>query len=770
MSINKSTYQTHKKFKAKRINKAIDIAGIAMWEYNCQTEECLFNSNWYTILGYEPFELPMEISTFFDLLHPEDKPCLEEAVSNFDKTQPEGILEIQYRMKSKSGKWVWVRNRSSLELDENGDPLIWLGSVFDISRLKESENIAIQNHNHLDALVNSLSDIIYEIDSEYNLINTWAPKNHKDYDKIKSFRGKNLKDVYSQRKFEHFKKLIDNTLKTNSPQNYTYHTYRTDLHYLARATPLQKQSGKPCQVTMVIQDVTDIERTQQSLKTNQANLNAIIQNTSDVFWAIDKNENMIVFNKAFDELLYNLSGNRPEVGQWLDDSFLLEETAKRWRHIHSRSLKGLDTEFSKVLHFRDGRMRLYEFHINPYRSEDGEIVGSVVTGRDIDDIYSAKKQAEKAARLKSKFVSTISHEIRTPLNAILGTCHQLAKVNIQENLIEDIEILQLASDNLLSLINDVLDFTKLDSGKTKVKNTDVHLPSFLKAIGQFQNRLSENKGLKFNFIQVGDIPDWIIVDKTKLHQILTNVISNAIKYTHQGKIDFKVTGSKQDRSRVKLTFEITDTGIGIPSKELDGIFDSFTQSSTSYNLLKGGTGLGLAITKNLVNLLNGDISVNSKLKHGSTFQLQFTFQTTLPKMTIPALTPLQNNYQEIKVLIAEDNEINAKIITRLLDQWNIAYDLAENGQKAVDFAAKNDYSLILMDIQMPIMNGYEASYMIKNSQLKLNTETPIVALTAQSDFSFNQNYKEGVFTSSILKPFHPESLKSSIFSYIATAN
>lgn len=762
-TIHAVTTTPHKRFSTSRINRALEISGIAMWEYDCKTHACIFNENWYTIMGYEPYELPMKLETFFGLVHPEDLPNLQNAVSNYDKNDPNDILEIQYRMKTKTGGWLWLRNRSSLELDANGKPQTWIGSVFDVSRLKESEDRAINNSQHLNAIVNSLSDIIYEIDNEYTLVSCWVPDSHPHCKKVKSFQGKKIYDVYSPRKFELFKEIIDNTLRTKLPQSFTYHSQRSDLHYLARATPLFKDGNSINQVTMVIQDVTESLRTQNKLKTKEANLNAIIQNTSDVFWAIDKSEKIIVFNKAFDDLLFSLSGVRPQEGKTLDDSFLLEETAKRWRHIHGRSLKGLDTEFSKSLYFNDGRKRLYEFHINPYRSREGEIIGSVVTGRDIDDIYSAKKQAEKAARLKSKFVSTISHEIRTPLNAILGTCHQLAKVNQQENLVDDIEILQLASDNLLSLINDVLDFTKLDSGKAHFKKEKVNFESFLKSLSQFQERLAENKGLTFTHTQIGQIPDYILTDKTKLHQILTNVISNAIKYTNSGTIDFRITSTPMGLNKANLKFEIKDTGIGIPNKEIDGIFDSFTQSSNSYNMLKGGTGLGLAISKNLANLLGGKINVTSELDRGSIFTLSFDFEVSKHKAEIPKLEPKINNLPGVKVLIAEDNEINAKIITRLFDQWNIQYDLAVNGQEATKLAAKSSYNLILMDIQMPIMNGFEASTEIKTGDSSINKKTPIIALTAQADFSFDSNFKEGVFTSSILKPFHPESLKASIF-------
>jgi len=519
---------------------------------------------------------------------------------------------------------------------------------------------------------------------------------------------------------------------------------------------------------MVVQDITSFQKTKNELQKKESNLNAMIQNTSDVFWALDKNEKLIIFNKAFSKLYHGISNHKAVIGKGLNDDFLLDETAKRWRLIHSRSLQGKDTVFSKHVIFTDGEVRLYEFHINPFRNNEGEIIGSVVTGRDIDDIYTAKKQAEKSARLKSKFVSTISHEIRTPLNAILGTCHQLERNNLQDNLKEDLNILQLASDNLLSLINDVLDFTKLESGKVIVKPASFNLKYFLNAFKQFTQNLAVKRGLNLITEYAENLPEFVTADKTKIHQILTNLLSNAVKYTENGHIIFSVEVVETKKGICTLMFTVTDTGIGIPKKDIEGIFDSFTQSSTSFQMLKGGTGLGLSITKNLVELLNGTIEVNSRVNQGSIFTLHLPLKISAEE-TPPIVKENQisdlNNYH---ILVAEDNEINAKIITRLLGQWNATYELAPNGQVAADMAESTKFDLILMDIQMPLKNGFESANDIRLIPNGLNTNTPIVALTAQPDFSFDPSYRDELFDGYILKPFHPDKLKHSIINYLSS--
>tara|TARA_R110002050_G_scaffold297339_2_gene458616 strand:- start:24278 stop:26593 length:2316 start_codon:yes stop_codon:yes gene_type:complete len=757
-------------FQKEEVEKALAISGIAVWEYYIPTKSIKISPNWYYILGYDPADFEATPSTFYSLVHPEDLEIIDNALTNYLLINENEVLEVEYRIKEKNGNWKWVRNRSALEFDQNNAPLKWTGSVMGISRLKESEHKALQNNVHLNSIVNSLSDIIYEIDASYTFINCWIPKTNPLSTLVKSFKGQKVYQVFSPKIFSHFKTILDNTYKKRKAQQFWYYSDNSKKHYLARTTLLPVGPDGKQNVTMIIQDVTKVQNTQIQLKKKEANLNAIIQNTSDVFWAIDAMENVIVFNQAFSNLYKNLSGDLPIVGQKLDDNFLEPETAKRWRLIHQRSLNGKNTEFSKHIYFNDGKVRLYEFHINPFKNMDGEITGSVVTGRDIDDIYTAKKDAEKSARLKSKFVSTISHEIRTPLNAILGTCHQLERNNQQENLQEDLDILRLASDNLLGLINDVLDFTKLESGAANFKPSQFNIHHFVNGVSQFLQNLAINKGLEFSTEICENLPEFVFTDKTKLHQILTNLLSNAIKYTDEGQVNLQVSTHIISKTTVQITFEISDTGIGIPASELNGVFDSFTQSSTSYDMLKGGTGLGLAISKNLAHLLHGDISVKSEVNEGSTFTFQLEVETPPLSSFVPIQEPEASSLKGIHFLIAEDNEINAKIITRLLGQWDATYDLAVNGEIAVEMAKSKKYDLVLMDIQMPKKNGFDAAFDIKTETEGLNVSTPILALTAQPDYSIDPNFKEGIFKGAILKPFHPDGLKRKLLAALYRNN
>lgn len=765
-NISTESITENSSFSTTDINAALQISGMAIWEYNPITKATKLNDNWFYMLEYSKNELEEAPETFLNLLHPEDLRGMYEFISTFKKTENNTILEIQYRMKTKSNNWKWVRNRCSKIVDDEGE-LIWIGTIIDISRLKETEKQVTTQNIRLNAVVNSLTDIIYEIDENYIFINCWVPEDHEDSEEIKLYIGKNIQKVFTKRPAEILKNLVKDTIATGKPQRSYYYSPKNQKYFLSRTTLINDPTCPLKRVTTIVQDITEHEKTRLELVKNEANLRAMIHNTQDVFWALDTDKNMVIFNEAFKDMYHGISGKNPEIGQPLYNGMLLKSTTKRWEAIHQRSLDGFDTVFSKHIHYKDGTIRLFEFHINPLKSPQGEIIGSVVTGRDIDEIYQAKKQAEKATRLKSKFVSTISHEIRTPLNAILGTCHQLVKNNTQDNLSDDINILNLASENLLSLINDVLDFTKLESGKGELKNSTFQFNNFLEALQQLTQNLASTKNIKIDFQYSKDLPYQLTTDKTKLHQILTNLLSNAIKYTEIGTVTFKVELIKTADHHSTIGFTVADTGIGIPSTEITTIFDSFMQSSTTTQMLKGGTGLGLSITKNLVELLNGRIKVDSEHGTGSTFYVEVDFNTSEDQSANSSNENHKNDLKGIKVLVAEDNEINAKIITRLLTQWNAKFDLAINGQIAIDLASSNDYDLILMDIQMPIKNGFEASSEIREGDCSLNLFTPIVALTAQPDFSFDSSYKEGLFNGYVLKPFHPDKLKRNIIGHLA---
>jgi signal transduction histidine kinase/CheY-like chemotaxis protein len=346
--------------------------------------------------------------------------------------------------------------------------------------------------------------------------------------------------------------------------------------------------------------------------------------------------------------------------------------------------------------------------------------------RERAEIIEKKNRAEEAARVKQDFLSTMSHEIRTPLNAVItisGLLNQKSDKDEQELL----DSLKFAANNLLLIINDILDFTKLDSGKVQLEKRPVNFEKLLKNLRGTYHNLAKVKNIELALSVNQDVHNAYEVDETKLAQILGNLISNAIKFTERGSVTICVEKINGDRVYDTLRFAIKDTGVGIPKNSLDEVFESFSQPKSITTRKHGGTGLGLAIVRKLVALHDSNIIVESEVGRGSNFY----FDLFLKKSNLPKEPPknVSVELKSKKVLLAEDNKVNAMVAMRLLSNWGLVTEHAENGIEAVEMANAGIFDYILMDIHMPELNGFDATKIIKEGK-NPNTGTPIFALTA----------------------------------------
>ncbi len=374
-----------------------------------------------------------------------------------------------------------------------------------------------------------------------------------------------------------------------------------------------------------------------------------------------------------------------------------------------------------------------------------------------------KEVAEATAKARSEFLSTMSHEIRTPMNAVIGMSHILLQDNPREVQVPNLKILKFSAENLLSLINDILDYNKLESGKLNFEKTNFNLNDTINSITHsLKSKIKENNNqIIINLDE--NIPENVVGDPTRLAQILNNLLSNASKFTKDGTITLDINLNKEEGEQVSLDFAITDTGIGIPEDKLEHIFESFTQACSSTTRKFGGTGLGLAIIKKILEHQGSEINVKSTVGEGSTFY--FTIQLEKGVAQEIALIEEETNLKSLKgmkVLLVEDNKINQLIANRFLAKWDISYDVADNGAIALEKVQNNDYDLVLMDLQMPTMDGYTATAKIRNLQDSKYQKLPIIALTASAMLEErNRVYTVGM-NDYVTKPFNPSELYSAI--------
>lgn len=380
-------------------------------------------------------------------------------------------------------------------------------------------------------------------------------------------------------------------------------------------------------------------------------------------------------------------------------------------------------------------------------------------------IEKKNRDEEESVRLKQEFLSIMSHEIRTPLNAIT-TIVTILDSQIHGESKKLLKSLQFASDNLISIVNDILDFTKLDTNKAKLEKHNINLSELCNDILNLNLGLAHNKNLDLNLITNVNSDQNYLLDKTKLSQILINLISNAIKFTDHGKVDFTVEILKKEKEFDTILFKVTDTGEGISQSDMLEIFVSFSQIKPIMTRKQGGTGLGLAIVKKLVELHNSEIKVKSKEKEGS----EFYFELKIRKISKEIITTKTNIYQlkDKLALLAEDTPMNALLMKKLLSNWGIITDHATNGKEAFELAKQKKYDFILMDIHMPEMNGFEATKLIRSNK-NLNNTTPVFAVTADV---MTKEDKENVhlFNGILWKPLEIEKLFSALAKEIEVKN
>ena len=434
---------------------------------------------------------------------------------------------------------------------------------------------------------------------------------------------------------------------------------------------------------------------------------------------------------------------------------------------------------------RNGKMEdaYFNFVYQPYLEADETISGISIISYEVTEHVIAKNElvvakgkaehrreiAEDAVKSKQQFLANMSHEIRTPMNAIVGFTNVILKTKLDESQREYINAIKTSGDALLILVDDILDLAKVDAGKMTFEHTPFNLSASVSMVLHlFESKIRE-KNLKLIAEYDKAIPEMLIGDSLRLRQILLNLLSNAVKFTATGTIRVSVAIKAQDDDDLNIEFKVTDTGIGVPANKLETIFNDFEQAGRETSSAYGGTGLGLAIVKRLVELQGGTISLTSKLGSGSVFSFVLSFKKALPDnlSVVPetgSLADTKPETRKIRVLVAEDVALNQLLIKIILLEFGFEIDIAPNGLAAIEKLQSGSYDVVLMDLQMPEMNGFDATSYIRN---QLNSAIPIIALTADVTAADVKKCSEVGMDDYISKPIDEKLLYNKIMGCIA---
>lgn len=522
---------------------------------------------------------------------------------------------------------------------------------------------------------------------------------------------------------------------------------------------------------MVVSGVDITDRKRKDQEKTQAD---IILNSIDSLVFVSNSNNEILYASPSVERMLGYSQEEILGNGWWENTFDSRSESSVEKHdvrnfVFQDKLTARDISRRKIK-TKSGDYKWIEWFISKGIDSTYIVVGTDITRKIKSDeaLRYAKDQAIKSVKVKDEFLANMSHEIRTPLNALLGFTALLLETKLDSEQREHLETMRNSGDILLSLINNVLDLSKLDSKKLHVEKIVFNLPKLVYEVVRIMEIKAREKGILLQVDIPENTPKYVVSDATRFGQIMLNLIGNAIKFTDKGKVNVMVSIEKITSKTGRVVVEVSDTGIGIMSSKLGHVFEAFTQAKSETARIYGGTGLGLSIVKKLVHLLEGSITVESTYSKGSVFSVKFPVEISLKENEETHFEVLleQEKKLDITILLVEDNKANQLLASTRLRRWGCTVEIASNGIEAVKMVERNSpYDIILMDIQMPIMDGYEAAKIIKNELNKTRKNIPIIAMTAYASKSdISEALKAGMIDY-VFKPFDAEILFQKLVHY-----
>ena len=720
----------------------------AVWDWDLLTDDIYRNKEGFEkVFGFDD-TINLEEMQMDDYVHPDDKDRIQKSLKEIIKDPQQNNFCFEYAFLSPNGNSLYIEDRGFILRTKNGVAKRIIGAATNVTKRNTFENSLQDAYSNLQAVLESTGDGILVVDDgkvvNYNkkFAELWSLPNNvlakKDDEALLNFVTNQLVDP--EKWLTRVRQLYAQP-ETNSLDIITLKDGRTFERYSQPKLINGENKGR----VWSFRDIT--ERINADKEKQQ--LFALIETSREIIAFGDLSGKPSFVNKAARELL-GVDENTD-----LSTIHFFDFFAKKDMENYSNG--------SNTLFDEDGRWEKDTTLINIKTKEEIAVymsafvirdnitkkaIGLGLVGLDIgerekikNELIVAKEEAEKLSGFKDQFLANMSHEIRTPLSGIIGFTKILLRGNITKKQKEQLTTIKISSDILLVVINDILDLAKIEAGKMILEETELNVRHLTNSIlSTFELRLQEKEQTLHTYFDES-IPECVLGDPVRINQILLNLVGNAIKFTNKGgAINVYVNLLKQDDDTVILEFIISDTGIGILEEKIENIFDPFIQSNSNTSRLYGGSGLGLNIVKQLIDLMKGTITVKSQLNVGSTFTLNIPLKQT-KKIALEINREICNDnksellvklkgLKDIKVLIVDDMVINQLLVKTIIEDIGFETEIAKNGKIAINLLEKNNYDLILMDLQMPEMNGWEATKHIRNKMKLPKSATPIIALTA----------------------------------------
>jgi len=691
-----------------------------------------------SLLGYRPEEMTGKSAYAF--IHPEDAGSVREYLGRL--LSANGDYTVAYRICRKDGTYIWFESTGRYTFDEDSGSIQEIVAISrDISDRKEAERRLEESEQRYRSLFEYNPAAVYSLDLEgrYTSVNAHM-------EKLTGFRKQELlsmsyKPLVHPRDMEAVAERFE-LAKTGVPQNYETRVIHKDGYPVicgVTNVPIVVD-GQIVGVYGIANDITERKQYIEQIEKLSNQQAMLLNSVSEGIYGLDRQARTVFINPAGLRML----GYRQEEVLGRQSHALFHHTRPDGTPYPPeecpirRTLRdGQPQSVSEEVFWRkDGSSFLVEYRVNPIY-DNGEIQGAVVVFNDVTDereIVRAKESAERADRAKSEFLAMMSHEIRTPMNGIIGMTDLLLDTELDGEQREYAEIINASSESLLRIINDILDFSKIEAGKMELEDEPFDIRAELGGVVELFESRAEEKGLELALDVDPGLPRYVQGDSSRFRQVMLNLVGNAMKFTEKGKIRVSASCPDEGGERRRMVFAVRDTGIGIPADKLPELFQSFSQLHPAINRKYGGTGLGLAISRKLAELMGGVIEVESAEGMGSTFRFVLPVKTpeagtaagpdeaAAPEPDVQALDGL-------RILLAEDHPVNQQLLLRILEKLGLAADVVQNGVEAVEAVTEKRYDIVFMDVQMPMLDGLEATRLIR--QVLPPDRMPVIAaLTA----------------------------------------